>query len=90
MGEVGKIFNQSDLFSLVLLFLLGYQCWAVHKNNSVSGRPAGWLKKARLETFFFNFAKKIIKKSKNGQYFHGEKKKEWKKKKIAAAQLASI
>ena len=31
---------------------------AVHKNNSVSGRPAGWLKKVRLETFFFIFAKK--------------------------------
>ena len=31
---------------------------AVHKKNSVSGRPAGWLKKVRLETFFFIFAKK--------------------------------
>ena len=29
---------------------------AVHKTNSVSGRPAGWLKKVRLETFFI-FAK---------------------------------
>ena len=29
---------------------------AVHKNNSVSGRPAGCLKKVRLETFsFFHF-----------------------------------
>ena len=33
---------------------------AVHKNNSVSGRPAGWLKKVWLETFFSIFAKKKI------------------------------
>ena len=26
---------------------------AVHKNSSVSGRPAGWLKKVRPETFVF-------------------------------------
>ena len=32
------------------------RCEAVHKNYSVSGRPAGWLKKVRLETFFFIFA----------------------------------
>ena len=41
---------------------------AVHKNNSVSGRPAGWLKKVRLEPFFFIFAKKST-FFKNGQYF---------------------
>ena len=52
---------------------------AVHKNNSVSGRPAGWLKKVRLETFFFL----LFFSSKIGQYFH------WKKK-IVAARLASI
>ena len=51
---------------------------AVHNNNSVSGRPAGWLKKVRLETFFSFFAKKK------------KKKKSGKKKKIAAARLASI
>ena len=53
---------------------------AVHKNNSVSGRLAVWLKKVRLETFLFNFCKKKIFFSKNGQ--------KWSK--IAAAQLASI
>ena len=50
--------------------LTEYPHQAVHKNTSVSSRPAGWLKNVRLETFFFIFAKK--KKNlnlKNGQYF---------------------
>ena len=55
---------------------------AVHKNNCVSGRPAGWLKKVRLEIFLKFFP---ISPPKNGQYFH--EKKKWKKKKIAAAPL---
>ena len=33
-------------------------CKAVHKNNSVSSRPAGWLKKGATGDFFFIFAKK--------------------------------
>ena len=57
---------------------------AVHKNNSVSRRPAGWLKKGATGDFFFHFCKKK-KKSKNGQYFHGEKKNRRKKRKFAAA-----
>ena len=59
--------------SQVFLILLPWRSWsqplnsmtvkkAVHKNNSVSGRPAGWLKKVRLKTFFFIFAKKKKKK----------------------------
>ena len=55
---------------------------AVHKNNSVSGRLAGWLKKVRLETFF-----SILQKMDN---IFMEKKKRVEKKKIAAARLASI
>ena len=48
---------------------------AVHKNNSVSGRPAGWLKKVRLETpFYFIFYFFYFFPPKNGQYFHGKKK----------------
>ena len=62
---------------------------AVHKNNSVSGRPAGWLKKVRLETFFFIFAKKNIFFQKL-TIFSWKKKIKWKKKKIAAARLALI
>ena len=56
---------------------------AVHKNNSVSGRLAGWLKKVRLETFFFSFLqkKKILQK---WTLFS------WEKKKSAAARLVSI
>ena len=74
--------------SLVLCRLLK----AVHKNNSVTGRVAGWLKKVRLETFFSIFAKNffLFFFSKNGQYFHTNKKKRWKTKKIAAARPASI
>ena len=47
---------------------------AVHKNNYVSGIAAGWLKKVRLETFFFTFAKEFC--FKHGQYFHTKKKVE--------------
>ena len=68
---------------MFFVFSLNYCHEAVHKNNSVSGRPAGWLKKVRLETFFLHF-------SKNGQYFLRKKEKWKKKKKIAAARLASI
>ena len=32
-----------------------YGSRAVHKNHFVSGRPAGWLKKVRLEFFFSSF-----------------------------------
>ena len=52
---------------------------AVHKNNSVSGRAAGWLKKVRLETLFFHFCK-IVFFSKIGQYFPTKKKLKWEKK----------
>ena len=62
---------------------------ADHKNNSVSGRPAGWLKKVRLETFFFIFAKKNF-FFQNWTIFAWEKKLSGKKKKFAAARLASI
>ena len=57
------------------------QSEAVHKNNCVSGRAAGWLKKVRLGTFFFIFAKKLFFFffSKNGQYFPTNKKKSGKK-----------
>ena len=62
---------------------------AVHKNNSVSGRAAGWLKKVRLETSFFSFLQKTFFPPKNGQYFPTNKTKKVEKK-IAAARLASI
>ena len=62
---------------------------AVHKNNSVSGRPAGWLQKVRLETLFFIFAKKNVFFQKL-TIFSWKKKIKWKKKKIAATRLASI
>ena len=48
---------------------------AVHKNNSVSGRPAGWLKKVRLETFFLNFAKIFFSPKKIDNIFIGKRKK---------------
>ena len=63
-------------------------CQAVRKNNSVSGRPARWLKKVRLETFFFIFEKKNILFQKIYNIFM-EKKKNGKKK-IAAGRLALI
>ena len=47
---------------------------AVHQNNSVSSEAAGWLKKVRLETFFYPFFQKCFFK-KNGQYFPTKKKK---------------
>ena len=53
---------------------------AILKKNSVSGVAAGWFKKVRMGTFFFNFVKKI---------FLTEKKKLRKKKKNAASLLAS-
>ena len=63
---------------------------AVHKNNSVSGRAAGWLKKVRLETFFFHFCKIIFFFLKVDNIFLQKKKLKRKKKKIAAARLAFI
>ena len=48
---------------------------AVHKNNSVSGRPAGWLKKVRLEPFFFIFAIFFYFSPKIDNIFMGKKKK---------------
>ena len=54
---------------------------AVHKKNAVSGRPAGWLKKVRLETFFFIFAKKKKKILKLDKIFMERKKEVEKKKK---------
>ena len=66
------------------------ECWshqAVHKNNSVSGRPAGGLKKVQLETFFPFFPFLFFSSPKMDNIFHGKKKK-WKK--IAAARLAAI
>ena len=33
---------------------------AVHKNNSVSGRPAGWLKKISDWRLFFHFCQKFF------------------------------
>ena len=66
-----------------------YWSKAVHKNNSVSGRLAGWLKKVRLETFFFIFAKKKFVSPKIDNIFMGKKNKV-EKKKIVAARLASI
>ena len=39
---------------------LKYRSKAVHKNNYVSGVAAGCLKKVRLETFFFTFAKQFF------------------------------
>ena len=61
---------------------------AVQKNNFVSGRPAGWLKKkVRLETFFLIFAQKKKIHLKMDNIFNVKKKVE---KRIAAARLASI
>ena len=44
---------------------------AVHKNNSVSGRAAGWLKKVRLETLFSFLQEKYFptNKKKGGFFF---------------------
>ena len=55
---------------------------AVRKNNSVSGRPAGWLKKGRLETFFFifTFLHFLIFLKKKRTIFSCKKKKVGKKK----------
>ena len=58
------------------------QSKAVHKNNSVSGRGAGWLKKVRLETFFFHFCKKHFFFLKMDNIFLPTKKKVGKKKKL--------
>ena len=63
---------------------------AVHKNNSVSGRPAGWLKKGAAGNFFFHFCKKNFFFPKIDKIFMEKKNKVEKKKKIAAARLASI
>ena len=65
---------------------IGNHTEAVHKNNSVSGRPAGWLKKVRLETFFFIFAKFLIFFPKIDNIFM-EKKNKVEKKKIAIYQM---
>ena len=54
----------------------GRNAEAVHKNNSVSSRPAGWLKKVRLETSFFHFCKKKKKSTKMDNIFMGKKKVE--------------
>ena len=58
---------------MTINLLLNVATEAVHKNKSVSGRPAGWLKKVRLETFFFIFAK-ILFFFQKLTYFHGKKK----------------
>ena len=50
---------------------------AIHKNNYVSGKAVGWLKKVRLEIFFFHFCKKILFFPKMENIFE---KKKWKKK----------
>ena len=59
------------------------------KKKSVSGGAAGCLKKGRLGTLFFIFAKKNN-FYKNGQYFPTKKKKKNGKKRIVAAQLTII
>ena len=71
------------------LFEADHEDGAVHKKNSVSGRPAGWLRKVRLETFFFHFCKNKSFFLKLDNIFM-ERKKKVEKKKIAAARLASI
>ena len=50
------------------------------KKKSVSGGPAGCLKKGRLETFFFNFSFFFFFFSKSGQYFPTKPKKKKEKK----------
>ena len=53
---------------------------AVHKNNSVSGGRVA--KKGATQDFFFHFCKNYFFPPKNGQYFHGKKKKVEKKKNL--------
>ena len=48
---------------------------AVHKNNSVSGEAAGWLKKVRLETFFPIFSKFCFLKKMDNTFLPTNKKK---------------
>ena len=56
---------------------------AVHKNNSVSGRPAGWLKKRCDWRLFFSFLqKKKIFFKKMDNIFLSKKNKCEKKKKM--------
>ena len=61
---------------------------AVHKNNCVSGRPAGWLKKVRLESVFFKFILANFFKKNMALFFHGGGGGGITK--IKAARLASI
>ena len=55
---------------------------AVHKNNSVSGRLAGWLKKVRLEKRKKSFLQKKKKSPKMDNIFIEKKRKVEKKKKL--------
>ena len=61
--------------------LLCGEYWSIRLSIKiiVSGRPAGWLKKVRLETFFFIFAKKKFVSPKIDNIFMGKKNKVEKK-----------
>ena len=53
---------------------------AILKKNSVSGVAAGWLKKVRMGTFFFIFAKKKRNPKMDNIFLPNQKKKNHKKK----------